>query len=112
MVFAEAVCIVGGNRETEKRFLHSLFVFFLVICPISCFFLSPFLDIDECKTNSDDCNANAYCNNTSSNKILLEASGFSLARPRYRNPKKMAQKSWHEFSGPIKERSKERTNNF
>ena len=37
MVFAEAVCIVGGNRETEKRFLSalpffsfSLFVLFYV----------------------------------------------------------------------------------
>ena len=72
MVFAEAVCIVGGNRETEKRFLRTPFFFFFTVFLILCF-----LDIDECKTNSDDCNANAYCNNTSSNTILLEASGFS-----------------------------------
>ena len=30
------------------------------------------------------------------NSILLEASGFSYARPRYRNPKKMAQKSFRK----------------
>ena len=31
------------------------------------------------------------------NSILLEASGFSYARPRYRNPKKMAQKNCSEI---------------
>ena len=64
MIFAEAVCIVGGNRETEKRFLRTSFFFFFTTCLSLCFFRSPFLDIDECKTNSHDCNANAYCNNT------------------------------------------------
>ena len=91
MVFAEAVCIVGGNRETEKRFLRTPFVFFLVICLISCLFRSPFLDIDECKTNSHDCNANAYCYNT-------EGSYHCFCKPGYiRNGRSCASKfdtSW------------------
>ena len=38
MVFAEAVRIVGGNRETEKRFLRTPFFFFFTIFLILCFF--------------------------------------------------------------------------
>ena len=67
------------------------FFFFFTICLISCFFRSPFLDIDECKTNSHDCNANAYCSNT-------EGSYHCFCKPGYiRNGRSCASKfdtSW------------------